>query len=121
MSTETKMIFIDGVFMRGEEIVPVEFGNTEQIALINELSTIKRLESNGEYMLYASETLDEKDFCYLEIKFHCICGRKTKHLIESIDVDVADFPNETVLHCQCGLEWTGTQDEFYYNFKISAG
>lgn len=90
-----KLTLRNGKFYRGNEIVPLEFGNKEQIKLIEQ--AYKRMsefrsEDGGE----VDVTVETKYEAYL--RFQCACG---SYVSECNDIDDEDDYRELTGDIQC--------------------
>lgn len=67
------MDLINGKFYQGEKEVPLEFGNKEQIKLIQQAEQ-RTISLKGEGLEPDYEAEDRGEFVIVEFSFKCICG-----------------------------------------------
>jgi hypothetical protein len=110
--------FIDGKFIRDGKIVAPEFGNKEQVELLNNLNGIKEAVKRGEYDIPCWES-GEEGKPYL-IHFRCTCGRYTELHPEAIETEFESSIKLSLTHkCECGISWKAKSEEgFFFNFKV---
>lgn len=106
---ETKLKLKNGAFYRGNEKVPMEIGNAEQIALLKKRErNIADAEENG-----IGCDFDVEDISFdAEISFECICGAQvndSRHVsfAERADDDAAEaeWDLREVTCCKCGMKY----------------
>lgn len=86
------MILIDGKFYEGDQLVPLEFGNKEQIRLIQEQKNrLEALEGDGLQVDPEIERVTK-----VSVDFKCICGQTVWFHEKECDDDI-DFLEEEMV------------------------
>lgn len=103
MKRPIKMTLRNGKFYRGDELIPIEHGNKEQIEI---LETANRYADEG---LVPEIRIQQ----IVSLEFRCLCGALNEFQTEPFDID--DNPEVAVPgqinHCHyCDLEYVAFND-----------
>lgn len=98
----------NGKFWRGNEEVPPEIGNVEQIALLRKAENeLKNIEEHG---INVSTSVEDIRYS-LRVRFTCICGHKVEDVDtyrdadDVIEVEDAEWNGGTIVCRKCGREY----------------
>lgn len=98
----------NGKFWRGDDEVPLEIGNVEQIALLRKAE--RELENIEHHGIYVSTSVENIRYS-LRVRFTCICGHKVEDVDtyrdadDVIEVEDAEWDGGTVVCRKCGCEY----------------
>lgn len=105
------MILRDGKFYEGDTVVPLEFGNKEQIRLID---AVKQLKEEGALPAFIWNHKHDRIIGYY---LQCVCGHRVQCVWEDIEDGGGDSLIGEKLKCS-GCEFTYEICEDEYGFKF---
>jgi len=104
-----KLTIVDGKFYKGGIAIPVEFGNKEQIDVLNKAAKIAEAFKKGGLAVevdYLPETTYEAT-----VSFQCICSKYLSFYTETDSDDVDHIFDGKEIGCKCGLRYSAKWKE----------